>query len=293
MIAKGVLLAGGHNTRLHPVTKGMSKTMIPVYDKPMVYYPLSSMMLAGIREVLLITNEETMPALRRLIGDGSAWGMEFRYAMQSHPNGIAEALVIAEDEGFIEGEPCALMLADNILYGRGIAEVMRDAAADPGGATVLAYEVNDPSAFGVVELDTEGRPVSLEEKPANPNSNLAVIGCYFYDGKAAGIARGVKPSARGEIEISSVNRAYLDAGELNVRQLGRGVAWFDAGTADSLADATNLVRLIQSQQRQLIACPEEIAHANGWIDCDALLALAQGMGENSYSEHLRGLARPG
>lgn len=288
---KGILLAGGRNTRLHPTTLAIGKAMLPIYDKPMLYYSLSSLMMAGIRDVLIITNPEMIEPLAQQVGDGSQWGMNIRCAEQLEPRGIADALLIAHEQKFLQDEPCALVLGDNIFYGRGLVNVLQTANAQSTGATVLAHQVPDPSQFGVVEIDKDGNAISLEEKPAKPKSQLAVVGCYFYDSHAYEITKSLKPSARGELEITDLNRVYMEQGQLQVQQLGRGVAWFDAGTFDSLADATNLVRVVQNQQNLMIACPEEIAFNNEWIDADKLGELAQGMGKNKYSEYLTQLAQ--
>ena len=286
---KGILLAGGHGTRLRPLTLVQSKQLLPVYDKPMVYYPLSTLMLAGIREVLVISTPEALPDFRRLLGTGEAWGMSFEYAEQAEPRGLADAFRLGA--GWVGQSPVCLILGDNIFYGGGLTAALQDAATLTSGARVFAYPVRDPQRYGVVELDASGAPVSIEEKPEAPRSNLAVAGLYFYGPDVVGIASGLSPSARGELEITDVNRAYLRRGELSVEVMGRGVAWLDAGTHESLLDAAAFVHAVQARQGLLIASPEEVAFRMGYIDADQLGALARGLGETGYGQALAELAK--
>jgi glucose-1-phosphate thymidylyltransferase len=281
---KGILLAGGSGTRLYPVTRTVCKQLLPVYDKPLVYYPLSTLMLAGIRDILLICNPEDEPLFARLLGDGAQWGITLRYAVQPRPEGIAQAFLLGRD--FIGRDRCALILGDNIFFGHALRLDLANAVARPDGATIYGYRVTDPERYGVVSLDGAGRPVDLVEKPARPVSNIAVTGLYFYDNRVVDIAAALRPSARGELEITDVNRAYLEDGTLRVERLGRGYAWFDAGTHDSLLQAAEFVRLIQQRQGFQIACPEEIAHLMGWIDDAQLLRLAAPLAKTPYGRYL-------
>ena len=281
---RGILLVGGSGTRLHPATKVMSKQLMPVYDKPMVYYPLSTIMLAGIRDILVISTPHDLPLYRRLLGDGSDWGLRFEYAEQPEPKGIAQALIIGET--FLACEPSCLILGDNIFYGDGMAESMQAISANETGATVFAYHVRDPERYGVVVLDANGRPTDIEEKPKQPRSNFAVTGLYFYDGQAAEIARNLKPSPRGELEITDVNREYLRRGTLSVEVLGRGTAWLDTGTHDSLLEAATFVSVLEARQGLKVACPEEIAWRMGHISEDQLRRLAEPLRNSGYGKYL-------
>ena len=281
---KGIILAGGEGTRLYPVTSAVSKQLLPVYDKPMVYYPLSVLMLAGIRDILVITTPRSAPQFLELLGDGSQWGIALRHAEQPNPGGIAQAFLVGRE--FIGADPCALALGDNIFHGHGLTEKLRSAGARRKGATVFAYQVHDPERYGVVTFDGHGRAVSIEEKPAHPHSHWAVTGLYFYDNDVAGIAADIEPSARGELEISDVNARYLARGDLHVEQLGRGFAWFDTGTHDSLVEAAGFVQTMEKRQNQRIAIPEEIAFQNGWIGREGLAALGHRLRGNPYGEYL-------
>jgi glucose-1-phosphate thymidylyltransferase len=284
LITKGIVLAGGSGTRLYPVTRAISKQLLPLYDKPLVYYPLATLMLAGVRDILLISTPEDSPLFLRLLGDGSQWGIRLRYATQAEPKGIAQALVIAGE--FIGSDPVCLILGDNLFYGHGLPEQLREAATQEQGATVFAYYVRDPARYGVVEFDADGRAIGLEEKPKSTRSHYAVTGLYFYDSACVRIARGLKPSGRGELEITDINRAYLESGQLRVRVLGRGIAWLDTGTHASLLAAGNFVETIEARQGLKICCPEEIAFRQGFIDRQQLSNLARALGKSGYGDYL-------
>jgi glucose-1-phosphate thymidylyltransferase len=285
---KGIVLAGGSGTRLHPITRGISKQLLPVYDKPMIYYPISSLMFAGIRDILLISTPEDLPSYQRLLGDGSDFGISVQYAEQPRPEGLSQAFLIGRE--FVGSDRVALALGDNVFYGHGFIELLERAAAREEGATVFGYRVHDPERYGVVEFDSERRAVGIEEKPTRPRSHYAVTGLYFYDNRVLDIAAGLRPSARGELEITDVNRTYLDEGTLHVELLGRGVAWLDTGTYESLLQAANFVETVQERQGLRIACLEEIAYRKGWIGREALRALASEMKSASYGAYLREIA---
>ncbi len=285
---KGIILAGGSGTRLYPLTKSVSKQMVPVYDKPMIYYPLSVLMLAGIREILIITTPEDRDIFKRLLGDGGKWGLSISYEVQPSPDGLAQAFIIGED--FINGDRSALILGDNIFWGHDIIKRLRSAVSRDTGASIFGYWVNDPERYGVVEIDDSGKPVDLVEKPEDPVSNYAVTGLYFYDEKVCEYARSLKPSARGELEITDLNRCYLEDGSLNVELMGRGVAWLDTGTHDSMLSASNFVSTIQKRQGLKISCPEEIAYRSGFIGRERLYELGKEMEKNEYGRYLISLA---
>jgi glucose-1-phosphate thymidylyltransferase len=284
---KGIILAGGSGTRLHPVTEVVSKQLLPVYDKPMIYYPLSALMLAGIRQILIISTPQDTPRFETLLGDGRDWGLELQYAVQSAPDGLAQAFIIGKS--FIGQDSCCLVLGDNIFYGHEFADDLRSAALQAFGATIFAYPVNDPERYGVVEFDAQRRAISLEEKPQKPKSRYAVTGIYFYDNQVVGVAEGLKPSPRGELEITDVNRWYLEQGQLRCEVMGRGMAWLDTGTHDSLLDASNFIFTIEHRQGLKVACPEEIAYRLGYITADQLSALAAKVGKSTYGTYLRQL----
>ncbi|CAN5393176.1 glucose-1-phosphate thymidylyltransferase RfbA [soil metagenome] len=289
MSIKGIVLAGGSGTRLHPLTRAVCKQLLPIYDKPMVYYPISTLMLAGIREILIISTPKDVPLFRDLLGDGSDWGVKFEYAVQETPRGLADAFIVGRD--FIGNEKCALVLGDNLYFGHGLGEALAEAAASDAGATVFAYHVHDPERYGVVDFDADGRAISLEEKPEKPASNWAVTGLYFYDNKVVEMARDLPPSPRGEIEITDINRLYMEQGQLSVAKLGRGYAWLDTGTHDSLVEATEFIRAIEKRQGQKVGCPEEIAFNQSWISRQQVLALGEAMGKTEYGRYLISLAR--
>ena len=285
---RGVILAGGSGTRLHPLTLAVSKQLLPVYDKPMIYYPLSVLLLAGVREILIITTPEDQAGFKRLLGDGSKFGVRFEYVVQPSPDGLAQAYILGEE--FIAGEPSVMVLGDNIFFGQNFSRSLQAADARKAGATVFGYLVQDPERYGVVELGEDGRALGIEEKPAKPKSNYAVTGLYFYDGRASEFAKTLKPSHRGELEITALNQVYLDAGELNVELLGRGFAWLDTGTHDSLIQAGEFIRAVEQRQGLRIGCLEEIAFRRGWIDAQHLRKLADGMAKSEYGQYLRRLA---
>jgi glucose-1-phosphate thymidylyltransferase len=288
-MTKGIILAGGSGTRLYPVTRTVSKQMLPVYDKPMIYYPLSTLMLAGIRSILIITTPQDAEQFRALLGDGSQWGLDLRYAVQPNPGGLAEAFIIGRD--FVGNDPSSLILGDNIFYGGGLSDILQAIVADGTGATALAYRVSAPEQFGVVEFDADGRAIGLEEKPAEPRSNWAVTGMYFYDNQVCDIAAEIRPSARGELEITDVNRRYLELGQLKIQRLGRGFAWLDTGTHDTLLQAGEFVQTIEQRQGFKIAAPEEVAWRMGYIDSERLESLARPLAKSGYGEYLLRILR--
>ena len=288
MISKGIILAGGTGTRLHPLTKGLSKQLMPIYDKPMVYYPLSTLMLAGIRDILIITTPHEQGLFQGLLGDGESWGMRLEYAAQPSPDGLAQAFLIGED--FIDGDGCALVLGDNIFYGHGLQDLLEQSVQQAEGATVFGYYVSNPTAYGVAEFDPDGMVIGLEEKPENPKSNYAVAGLYFYDRDVVAHAKALEPSARGELEITDLNRKYLQAGKLRLQRFGRGVAWLDTGTPSALLQAANFVQTIQERQGLRASCPEEISFRRGWIDADQLGRLGKPLEKTEYGQYLLALA---
>ncbi|TLY49594.1 MAG: glucose-1-phosphate thymidylyltransferase RfbA [Gammaproteobacteria bacterium] len=290
-IAKGIILAGGSGTRLYPLTQVISKQLLPVYDKPMIYYPLSTLMLAGVRDVLVINTPHEQALFQKLLGDGSQWGISIRYAVQPTPDGLAQAFVIGRE--FVSGQPSCLILGDNIFYGHGLTELLRGAAKRTSGATVFGYWVRDPERYGVAEFNDAGTVIGLEEKPQQPKSNYAVTGLYFYDHRACDFAAALKPSPRGELEITDLNRCYLDDRSLMLEKLGRGYAWLDTGTHESLTEASNYIETIENRQGLKVCCPEEIAFLNGWIDAEQVLRLAAPLAKNGYGQYLQQLVKQG
>ncbi len=281
---KGIILAGGSGTRLYPLTRSLSKQLLPVYDKPMIYYPLATLMMTGIRDILIITTPRDLPAYRELLNDGSQWGIRLQYAEQPEPGGLAQAFLIGRE--FIAGQPCCLVLGDNIFYGHGMMELLRAAAARNEGATVFGYWVRNPERYGVAEFDRDGRVIGLEEKPARPKSHYAITGIYFYDGQVSDLAASLKPSARGELEITDLNRLYLEQGQLRLEKFGRGIAWLDTGTHESLMQASNFIETIEERQGLKVCCPEEVAFHQGWIDAEQLKIQGEALRHNGYGQYL-------